>query len=97
MRYIKRTQALAMVIAAALCSPAIAASSHSQFIKYPAFVNRDARIEVIHDKGLVSELVVNCGGGNSGILTRSHIDGLVCGPKHRCVKDLAEAVRRLCR
>ena len=97
MRHIKRTLGFAMVIAAPLCSPAIAASSHSQFIKYPAFVNRDATVEVIHDKGLVSELVVNCGGGRSGILTTSRIDGLVCGPKHRCVKDLAEAVRRLCR
>ena len=97
MRHIKRTLGLVMVSAAVLSSPASAASSHSQFIKYPAFVNRNATVEVIHDKGLVSELVVNCGGGRSGILTTSRIDGLVCGPKHRCVKDLAEAMRRLCR
>ncbi len=97
MRHFRYCFGLAMISVAVFCSPAVANSSHSQFIKYPAFVNRDATVEVIHDKGLVSELIVNCGGGRSGILTTSRADGLVCGPQHRCVKNLAEAVRRLCR
>lgn len=82
---------------AAFTSHALATSAHSQFIRYPGFLKPGAAIGVIHDKGLVTELIVDCGDGRSGILTASKIERVVCGPDHRCTNDLARAVRRLCR
>ena len=92
-----RVVSLCVFIATTLTGGALAASSNSQFIKYPGFINPDAAIEVIHDKGLVSELIVSCGDGRSGILTASRIERIVCGPDYRCTKSLKEAVARICR
>ena len=97
MRRVRMILSAGMVAGSIAAGGALAASSHSEFIKYPAFVNPEATVEVIHDKGLTSELIVNCGGGRTGILTVSKVDRLVCGPDYRCGKDLAVAINRLCR
>jgi len=76
---------------------ALAATSHSEFIEYPAFREANAEVEMIHDKGLVAEVVVNCGGGETGILVLSKIEKRVCGPDHFCTPSLKTAIRRLCR
>ena len=74
-----------------------ATSAHSIFRKYPGFRTPGTKIEMVHDKGLTLELIVNCGQGRYGILTVSKPERLICGPDRRCVKDIDQAVRRLCR
>ena len=74
-----------------------ATSAHSIFRKYPGFRIPGTKVEMVHDKGLTLELIVNCGQGRYGILTVSKPERLICGPDGRCVRDLDHAVRRLCR
>ena len=89
---------LPLVAAIALASAGASTASHTQqFTYYPAFRQPAAsRIEVIIDKGLISELIVNCGSGQTGILRASKVERLVCLPDHRCVGDVPTAVARLC-
>ncbi len=72
------------------------ATRHSEFTGYPAFAKRQTPVEVYHDKGLVVEMIVNCGGGRFGIITLSKVEGVFCGPDHRCVRNLNQAIGRLC-
>lgn len=96
---------LCLVSAGLMSAPATASTSHSLIIEYPGFrqfnprIDRSsgARIDMINNKGVVNELLINCGDGRSGILIESKIEGLYCGPDHRCVPNLVRAVRRLCR
>ena len=105
MRWFLKIVGLAAVAASVMNSAAISATSHSVFIYYPAFRRSNppvdprshATVDMIHDKGVVNELLINCGGGRSGILIESKIEGLFCGPDHHCALSLKTAVRRLCR
>ena len=89
--------ALAALVAAHPFSARAATSAHSIFREYPVFRMPGKKIEMIEDKGLTLELIVNCGEGRFGILTISKPERLICGPDHRCVRDLNRAVERLCR
>lgn len=97
--------ALCAVAVSMMTSPVVASTSHSLYIYYPAFrptnppveARTNATIDLINDKGVVNELLINCGGGRSGILIESKIEGLFCGPDHHCASSLKTAVRRLCR
>ncbi len=83
----------------------MSSTSHSLYIEYPGFrqfnpkIDRrsSARIDMIDNKGVVNELLINCGDGRSGILVESKMEGLYCGPDHHCVPNLGRAVARLCR
>ncbi len=76
-------------------SSASARSVHSEFRSYPAFRGSTGRVEAIHDKGLMLEIIVKCNDG-AGIITASKVEGLFCGPKHKCTKNLKSAVQQLC-
>lgn len=55
----------------------------------------DKRIEVVADKGIVRELIVNCGNG-AGILNHDVIDNLFCDAQHRCSGSLQSAIKNTC-
>jgi hypothetical protein len=80
-----------------MASPAKAATPHSEFVGYPGLAKYAGQIDVYDDKGLVVELVVNCGRGRFGILTYSKSEQLYCGPDQRCLSSLGQAIGRLCR
>ncbi|MFT5507522.1 MAG: hypothetical protein ACI89J_000586 [Hyphomicrobiaceae bacterium] len=65
------------------------------FRYYPGFVQRDAVVEVAHDKGLMVEFIVNCSPG-WGIITLSKVERLYCLPDHSCTGNMRTAVRKLC-
>ncbi len=69
--------------------------SHKGFIRYPRWATGAGRIEAAHDKGLIIEMIVRCQNG-AGIVVASKVDGLYCGPKHRCTSDLSLAISRVC-
>jgi len=87
----------AALFAAMLGGPAVGATPHSEFIGYQAFTKAGGKVELYDDKGLVVEMVVNCGGGRFGIVTLSKVEQVFCGPDHRCVGNLDSAISRLCR
>lgn len=105
MRWWLKVFLLGAVTASLTVSSAVARPSHSIFIYYPAFraaspaveAPTNATIDMVDDKGVVNDLLINCGGGRSGILTESKIEGLFCAPDHYCLSDIKAAIRRLCR
>lgn len=105
MHWIPKVLGLGALATGMMNSTANSSTSHSIYIEYPAFralnppvdPRSHATIDMINNKGVVNELLINCGGGRSGILIESKIEGLFCGPDHYCVSSLKTAVRRLCR
>ena len=97
MRSVYHGLAIAALAATLPWSALAATSAHSIFRKYPGFRIPGAKVEMIHDKGVTLELIVNCGRGRYGILIVSKAERLICGPDHRCVPHLDRAVQRLCR
>ncbi|MEO1206348.1 MAG: hypothetical protein AAFV45_08445 [Pseudomonadota bacterium] len=87
-----------ILVLTALFAPltANAATQHSEFSTYPAFINPKAVVEYVHDKGLTIEFIIRCPTG-PGILTTVKHEGRYCGPTHRCTSNFDEAVQSLCR
>lgn len=73
-----------------------ASAQQRGYIHYPAFDRPGGRVELAHDKGLIVEMVVRCRRG-AGIVTFSRVEGLYCGPDHRCATSFRQAADRLCR
>lgn len=70
------------------------------FTFYPAFGDftdqtGDARLEAAIDKGLIYELVVNCGDGTA-IVSYSKVERLFCTPVDGCGRNVREAFTRAC-
>ena len=91
----------ALVYAAWTSPTAVAATSHSEFIYYPAFRGGTSAqpkgvVEMANDKGLTVELVVRCN-GRPGVVTYSKLEHIYCSAKHRCSKALGAAIRDTCR
>lgn len=105
MHWIPKILGLGALAIGMMNSAANSSTTHSIYIEYPAFRTSNppvdprslATIDMINNKGVVNELLINCGGGRSGILIESKIEGLFCGPDHDCVSSLKTAVLRLCR
>jgi hypothetical protein len=92
----------AILLVAAETPAATAAISQSEpspsakgFRYYPGYSQPGGMIEVVHDKGLMLELIVRCPVG-VGIITFSRVEGMYCLPNHRCTGDLDTALYRLC-
>ena len=83
------------VLAVAVPTAGVARQAYG-FTYYPAFTKRHAVVEAATDKGLIVEMIVRCPGG-PGIVTFSKVEGLYCGPDHRCARSLQPVVQRLCR
>ena len=96
MRHSIEAAALVLAIIFGTICPSIAATQDAGFIYYPGFLRPGAQIEMVHDKGLTMEIIVNCGGGRAGIILASKPEKLFCGPTHHCVSSLKQAVKRLC-
>ncbi|EFL88067.1 hypothetical protein [Ahrensia sp. R2A130] len=90
------------LLAAALIFSASAASSAqaANFTLYPGFLDRDAFVEMVTDKGLILEIVLRCERkGNkvrAGIITYSKHEGLFCDSKLRCTRDAGRAADNTC-
>lgn len=74
----------------------IGVAAAAAFIEYPVFVQPDAQVEAVVDRGPIKELIVRCPRG-SGILSYSKIERTFCTPDWRCGPGLEDAIGRLCR
>lgn len=67
------------------------------FRYYPAYRRKPRHnpVEVVHDRGLIVEMIIGCDGG-AGILTYSKVERVFCLPNHTCTGRLNIAIDRLC-
>ena len=87
---------LAVLVLAASLAPA-----HAGFRAYPGFLDPYAKVEMVHDKGLMMEIVVRCrrkanGAISPGILSYSKVERLFCSSKGRCTTSAQRAARDTC-
>ena len=71
------------------------------FRTYPGFLDPYAKVEAVHDKGLMMELIVRCsvkadGTISPGIMSYSKVERLFCSSRHRCFSDPVRAARDTC-
>ena len=69
------------------------ATGASGLTDYPAFIQPNARVEAVIDRGPIRELIVKCGGGTA-ILSYSKVERLYCDPHLKCHPDLGVVVAR---
>ena len=89
-----------LLAAALLVSATASAVQARDFRFYPGFLDRDAFVEMVTDKGLIFEIVVRCERkGNkvrAGIITYSKHEGLFCDSRLRCTRDAGRAADNTC-
>ena len=89
------------ILLAAIAITILAAPAHAGFRAYPGFLDPYAKVEMVHDKGLMMEFVVRCrrkadGSISPGILSYSKVERLFCSSKGRCTSDAKRAARHTC-
>lgn len=72
------------------------AAAAGAFTFYPPIQSQPPRIEAITDRGLMLEMIVRCPRGTA-VVRYSKVEGLFCGPQHRCSGSREEALRSACR
>ncbi len=84
-----------LVVAAVLSTPAIGPTG--VFSVYPSFGGHPAGsgVEVIVDRGPISELVINCRPG-SAIISYSKVERVFCTPSQGCHGTLGAAIEAVC-
>ena len=92
---------LTSILAIAATFAALAAPAQAGFRVYPGFLDPYAKVEMVHDKGLVMEIVVRCrrkadGQISPGILSYSKVERLYCSSKGRCGRSPLAAARHTC-
>lgn len=86
-----------------LLATAMLLSSGDIYTSYPVFGDKepgyysDKRVNTVTDKGLVRELIVQCGRENEGILVHDVIGDVFCDSKDTCHSTLSAAIRGTCR
>ncbi|MFM1814618.1 MAG: hypothetical protein RLZ98_1313 [Pseudomonadota bacterium] len=95
MRSVFRHLAAIAILSCASIEPSAAGEARPGFRTYPAFPNGGAVVEMVHDKGLMLELIVKCSRGVA-IVTFSKTEGLYCDPQHHCSSNLRGTIGRAC-
>lgn len=90
---------LALIITGATLFASV--SQASDFRLYPGFRDKDAFVEMTHDKGLIVEITLRCGIDakgrvQPGIMTYSKIERLYCSSQNRCYRDALKAADQTC-
>ena len=88
-----------LVLAAAVAATTLPA--HAGLRAYPGFLDPYAKVEMVHDKGLMMEIVVRCrrkanGEISPGILSYSKVERLFCSSKGFCTRSPVRAARDTC-
>ena len=84
-----------MLTSLTLALLATGATGASGLTDYPAFIQPNARVEAVIDRGHIQELIVKCGAGTA-ILSYSKVERLYCDPHLRCHPNLGVVVKRTC-
>ena len=89
------------ILRAALVLSVLAVPAHAGFRAYPGFLDPYAKVEMVHDKGLMMEITVRCrrkanGAISPGILSYSKVERLFCSSKGRCTTSPVRAARDTC-
>ena len=92
---------LTTMLALAAAFAATTLPAHAGFRAYPGFLDPYAKVEMVHDKGLMMEIVVRCrrkanGAISPGILSYSKVERLFCSSKGRCTTSAQRAARDTC-
>lgn len=91
-----RQVSLVVLELAVLSFSSLVLVAYASFNYYPGLVEgNQSPIEVVIDKGVVNELIVNCG-GSTGIVSHDKVARVYCLPQGGCTHSLQGAVDRLC-
>ncbi len=72
------------------------------YTSYPAFGDeieeqyRNSRVEAVVDKGIVRELIIDCGSGAEGVMVHDVVGDVFCDSKDQCHEGLSTAIERTC-
>lgn len=87
---------ISAILGCAWLTSDVSAKPHSEYIRYPGFLDRNSLVEMERHRGLMTELVLRCRRGLA-IITYSKVEGLYCGPDHRCSSSLRRTAGQACR